>query len=71
VGELDPFRDETMQYVENLRAAGVPVEFRLYPGCFHGFDTIRPTARISREANGFVAEQFASAVDGRFADQPR
>ena len=70
VGDLDPFRDETIQYVENLRAAGVPVEFRLFERCFHGFDLIRPGATISREANAFMAEQFASAVDGRFADQP-
>jgi len=70
VGDLDPFRDETRQYVENLRAAGVPVEFRLYEGCFHGFDAIRPGARVSREANAFVAEQFAAAVDGYFAKQP-
>jgi acetyl esterase/lipase len=69
VGGLDPFRDETIQYVENLRAAGVPVEFRLYEGCFHGFDGVSRKARVSREANAFVAEQLASAVDGRFAKQ--
>jgi len=70
VGDLDPFRDETIGYVDRLRAAGVPVEFRLYPGCFHGFDMISERARVSREANAFVAEQFAAAVDGYFAKQP-
>lgn len=38
VGQLDPFRDETLEYVARLAQAGVPVEFHLYPGCFHGFD---------------------------------
>jgi acetyl esterase/lipase len=64
VGDLDPFRDETLRYVENLQAAGVPVAFRLFEGCYHGFDTIRPGARVSREAKGFLCEQFARAVDG-------
>ena len=70
VGELDPFRDETIQYVDQLRAAGVPVEFRRYEGCFHGFETLRPNAGKSRDANAFMAEQFAAAVDDCFAKQP-
>ncbi|WP_282434010.1 alpha/beta hydrolase fold domain-containing protein [Desulfosporosinus lacus] len=50
VGDLDPFRDETMDYAARLRQAGVPTEFHLYPGCFHGFDEIVPTAEISQRA---------------------
>lgn len=38
VGDLDPLRDETIDYVSRLTQAGVPTEFHLYPGCFHGFD---------------------------------
>lgn len=69
VGDLDPFRDETIQYVENLRAAGVDVEFRLFKGCYHGFDGIRPDSKVGREANAFVREQFAAAIDNCFAPQ--
>ena len=69
VGDLDPLRDETLQYVEHLRAAAVPVECRVFPGCYHGFDTIRPGARVSREANRFLCEQFAHAVDTCLAPQ--
>ena len=69
VGELDPFLDETVAYVEGLRAAGVPVELRRYPGCYHGFDAIRPGAKVSREANAFLCERFAFAVDHDFAEQ--
>jgi acetyl esterase/lipase len=32
VGDLEPFRDETIDYVENLKKAGVPVEFKLFEG---------------------------------------
>jgi acetyl esterase/lipase len=70
VGELDPFRDETVAYAEALRAADVPVELRLYPRCYHGFDAIRPGAKVSREANAFLCERFAFAVDHDFAKQP-
>ncbi|MGR5873829.1 alpha/beta hydrolase fold domain-containing protein [Bacillus pacificus] len=32
VGQLDPFRSETLTYVTKLAEAGVDVEFHLYPG---------------------------------------
>ena len=70
VGELDPFLDETGAYADGLRAARVPVEFRRYPRCYHGFDRIRPGATVSREANDFLCDRFAFAVDHRFAKQP-
>lgn len=50
VGQLDPFRDETIEYVARLTRAGVPVEFHLYPGCFHGFDSIYNDVEISNKA---------------------
>lgn len=33
----DPLRDEVALYVDRLIAAGVPVDFRVYPGQMHGF----------------------------------
>lgn len=50
IGQLDPFRDETMDYVARLAQSGVPVEFQLYPGCFHGFDAIFNQTEVSRRA---------------------
>lgn len=63
VGDMEPFRDETIAYVENLKKAGVPVEFELYKGCFHGFETIVPEAGISKTATRFLLESFGSYVD--------
>jgi acetyl esterase/lipase len=70
VGDLDPFRDETRQYVDGLRAAGVPVAFRLFERCYHAFDVIGAKSGVGQEAAAFLHEQFAHAVDDCFAKQP-
>jgi acetyl esterase/lipase len=70
VGDLDPFLDETLEYVKNLRAAGVAAEVERYAGAYHGFDMIRPGAKVSRRANEFLCDRFAQAVDHSFAKQP-
>ncbi len=64
VGELDPFHDETLAYVEGLRAAGVPVECRVFEGCYHGFDLLVEGTTPAREADAYFRERFAAAVDG-------
>lgn len=58
VGQLDPFRDETLDYVARLCRAGVDVEFHLYPGCYHGFEMFASRAEISRRA----AAEYVAAV---------
>ncbi|ANY09114.1 esterase [Pseudonocardia sp. HH130630-07] len=69
VGSIEAFRDETVDYVEGLRAAGVPVEFREYPGAFHGFDAVAPRATVSRAATAFRNQWFGHAVRTFFAPQ--
>jgi len=55
VGQLDPFRSETLTYVSKLAEAGVDVEFHLYPGAYHGFEGISPDADISiRAKNEYI-----------------
>lgn len=50
IGDLDPHRDETIEYVNRLIQAGVPVGFTLYPGGIHGFELEIPEAEISKHA---------------------
>lgn len=55
VGQLDPFRSETLTYVTKLAEAGVDVEFHLYPGAYHGFELTNPNAEISiRALNEYI-----------------
>ncbi|WP_218024858.1 alpha/beta hydrolase [Nocardia pseudovaccinii] len=70
VGDLEPFRDETVAYVDRLRSCGVPVDFQIYPGCWHGFDRLVPGADVSRAAMRSRERWLRHAVDTYFAAQP-
>ncbi|MEK4427039.1 alpha/beta hydrolase [Solibacillus sp. FSL K6-1523] len=61
VGQLDPFRDETLQYVTKLAQAGVDVDFHLYAGAYHGFESLNPHANI---ANKTIQEYIDAAKYG-------
>lgn len=63
IGVLDLFRDETIEYVNRLAQADVPVEFHLYPGCFHGFETIFNDTEISRQARNEYIHALAAALN--------
>jgi acetyl esterase/lipase len=59
VGTHDLFLDEDLAYAAALEAAGVPCTVDTIGGAFHGFDSIRPTAGITRT---FRAAQVAALV---------
>jgi len=69
-GSLEPFRDETVGYMEGLRSAGIPVNYKVFEGCFHGFDAVCPGARVSQEATDFLMSNFSHAAAHYFAAQP-
>jgi len=49
VGALDLFLEEDLEYARRLIRAGVPTELHVYPGAFHGFDTVEG-AKVSQSA---------------------
>lgn len=57
VGALDLFLEEDLEYARRLMRAGVPVELHVYPGAFHGFQSLAPEASISKT---FVRDYFAA-----------
>ncbi|MDO4536109.1 MAG: alpha/beta hydrolase [Clostridium perfringens] len=71
VGDLEPFKDETITYVKNLREAGVPVAFEMYNGAYHCFDEVCPDAEISKKSMNFFMEAFKYAVNNYFAKQTK
>lgn len=46
--EIDPLRDEALQYGQRLAQCGVPTEIHLYPGTFHGSASSITEAAISK-----------------------
>jgi acetyl esterase len=49
----DPLRDEGAEYAARLKAAGVPMTYRHFPGQFHGFFTM---GKLLQQANVAVTE---------------
>ena len=47
---FDPLRDEGEAFAARLRAAGVPVLVRRFPGLIHGFANLTGLSRTSRDA---------------------
>ncbi|ABW14134.1 Alpha/beta hydrolase fold-3 domain protein [Parafrankia sp. EAN1pec] len=50
VGELDIFRDESIEYARRLAMAGVSIELHVHPGAPHGFDALGPETDIGQRA---------------------
>ena len=68
VGALDPFRSETEDYIENLRAAGVPAELDIADGAYHGFEIVR-RADVTRQIRHKLTRWFEGAVANHTAPQ--
>ncbi|MGL4990085.1 MAG: alpha/beta hydrolase [Sarcina sp.] len=66
VGDLEPFRDETIKYVENLKKSGIHVDFKIFKGCYHAFNITNPKAQVSKLANEFLLKGFKYAVNNYF-----
>ncbi|SFR89576.1 alpha/beta hydrolase [Sphingomonas jatrophae] len=62
--ECDPLRDEGEAYADRLRAAGVPVDYRMYPGTFHGFASMFGILPEADAALADAAAALASAFQG-------
>lgn len=63
IGQLDLFRDETIEYVTRLAEAGVDVEFQLYPGSYHCFEVFVPQAEVSKRASQSYVNAMARALN--------
>ncbi len=63
IGQLDPFRSETIEYVARLAEAGVPVEFHLYPGGYHAFEFLNPETEFGKRVKNEYIRAVARALN--------
>ena len=69
IGDGDPFYSETVTYVENLKRAGVAVQFDVYHSNIHALDMMMPEKELSQKIADRFNEVFATAQKTYFAPQ--
>ncbi|NQX37047.1 alpha/beta hydrolase fold domain-containing protein, partial [Herbiconiux sp. VKM Ac-2851] len=62
-GSAEVFRDETVAYAGALWAAGGDAELHVWPGAFHGFTSMMPTAAVSLSATAALADWTRRLLD--------
>ncbi|GHP14241.1 putative esterase LipW [Lentilactobacillus fungorum] len=70
VGDIEVFYDETVTYINQLKANGVPTHFKVFPGCFHAFNLLSPNSTPGRKANQYILDMVDFAAKNYFAKQP-
>lgn len=70
VNEVDPLKDEGINYAVRLKESGVPCKTRVWPGAFHGFTEFRdvPLSRLATAEAVAAVRTFARACESRSPD---
>jgi acetyl esterase len=67
---FDPIRDDGLNYVSQLRDAGVPVELLHYAGQFHGFINFDGVMRAARDALDRIGAALKQALQAMPEGKP-
>jgi len=59
--EIDPFRDEAVDYARRLLEAGVCTELHVFPRVCHGFDSLLPDWSVSQRLFDLQAHALSNA----------
>ncbi|MBO4393870.1 MAG: alpha/beta hydrolase fold domain-containing protein, partial [Spirochaetales bacterium] len=71
VGDIEPFYDETVSFMEKMKSAGIPAEYKVYHGAYHGFDVLCWFSKPSRDAHSIMLENYKWASENLFKAQPK
>ena len=61
IGTVDPLLDENIEYWTRLIRAGVPVEYHIFPGCYHSFEISVPDSGYAQMAYGLLYNALRKA----------
>ena len=61
---FDPMRDEGKAYADKLKAAGVTVTYRCFPGVTHGFLGMPKICRTAEDAVRFLVSEIITTIGG-------
>lgn len=61
--ELDPLRDEAIDYARRMLGAGVATELHVFAGTCHGFDSLLPDWEVSRRLFTLQGDVLRRAFD--------
>lgn len=61
IGTVDPLLDENIEYWTRLIRAGVPVEYHIFPGCYHSFEISVPESGYAKMAYGLLYNALRKA----------
>jgi acetyl esterase/lipase len=69
IGSIEVFLDETLNYINNLKNAGIEVKYKIFDGCFHGFDIMCPKTKVAQEARKFLIDSYKDYLTKYFKPQ--
>ena len=70
VGDIEPFYNETVSFMEKMKSAGIPADYKVYHGAYHGFDVLCWFSKPSRDAHRIMLENYRRASENLFKAQP-
>lgn len=70
IGSIDPFYDETIDFVNKLKNEKIPVSIKVFDGCYHSFEKVAKKTKISKEALSFIKQNFKYAQEKFYKKQP-
>lgn len=63
VGDVDLFRDEDVAFASMLWAGGVNCELHVWPGAYHGSDSVAPNAAVTHAAKAARVDWYRRLFD--------
>ena len=68
--QIDPLREDGALLADALKAAGVPVERKMYPGTTHEFFGMAAVVQDAKDAQAFAGERLREAFEQQGAAAP-